>query len=81
MTIDRRTYLAGQAMRIYWQANVAVPKIPAAHIVSIADAVLAELQRTCEHAYFIDGRPEVNPKHIRFCIHCGLEKPAEPSDV
>lgn len=67
-----RVYLAGQALSGYLAEGTRFPSIGthAKTCVDFADAVLAELQRTCEHVcdVIMEGQ------WVGTCIKCGMER-------
>ncbi len=92
--IDRRTYLAGQALAGVLATGVEYndrvgPGDIAIGCLTLADTVLAELQRTCEHHWEeqhvrVEGGLVMSDKRdvlaeyafYRPCPKCGAEKPS-----
>jgi hypothetical protein len=65
MSIDRRTYLAGQVLSAVIARGHTIANHPH-EIVAVADSILKELQETCHHTSmpFLDGR---------VCAKCGRD--------
>lgn len=78
--IDRRTYLAGQALAgiVGIGAKSAVPvEVTIRAAVDYANEVLAELQRTCKHQWWDALIVADDPEDlVPGCRKCGAEKPS-----
>lgn len=78
--MDRRTYLAGQSLHAMMTAiplhrQAAAPEEMVKACLSMADTLLGEIQRTCEHQFYeyVDPAKEW-PSVTEPCQKCGLMK-------